>query len=304
MSEIFSIILTIIAPIILVAAVGILLDRTNSSLDARTLSRAIIYAASPALAFYSMANATLQSSEVVSLFSFAILQAFAATVAAWLITRLLRMDRLTASAFVLTVGFMNIGNYGIPFNEFSFGKPGLERALVVTVGQQFYVYSVGVFVASWGQASIWQSLKNAARVPTPYAAMAGLLVNFSGFEVPALLMRLVQILQSAAIPLMLLLLGVQISRVKFRAGKWPVVFGASAMRLLGGPLIGMAVAAMLGLQGVSWQVAAVEGAMPTAVVTTILATEFRSDAQIASSVVLVSTLFSVVTLSVLLLFIR
>ncbi len=303
MPEIFSIILTIIAPIILVAAVGILLDRTNS-LDARTLSRVIIYAASPALAFYSMANATLQSSEVISLFSFAILQAFAATAAAWLITRLLNMDRLTASAFVLTVGFMNIGNYGIPFNEFAFGKPGLERALVVTVGQQFYVYSVGVFVASWGQASIWQSLKNAARVPTPYAALAGLLVNFSGFEVPALLMRLVQILQSAAIPLMLLLLGVQISRVKFRAGKWPVVFGASAMRLLGGPLIGMAVAAMLGLQGVSWQVATIEAAMPTAVVTTILATEFRSDAQIASSVVLVSTLFSVVTLSLLLLFIR
>jgi len=303
MSEVLSIILTIIAPIIIVAAIGVVLDRTNT-LDARTMSRVIIYTASPSLAFYSMATATLQSHEVFSLFSYAILQGLAATIVAWLITRLLNMDRLTASAFVLAVGFMNIGNYGIPFNEFAFGKPGLERAMVVTVGQQFFVYSIGVFVASWGQASIWQSLKNAAKVPTPYAAVAGLLVNFSGVEVPILIMRVVQILQSLAIPLMLLLLGVQISRVKFREGNWTIIWSATAMRLIGGPLVGAALAVLFGLQGVSWQVGIIQAGMPTAVVTTILATEFESDPQITSSVVLVSTLLSVITLSVLLSILR
>lgn len=303
MSEIFSIILTIIAPIILVALIGVLLDRTLA-LDARTVSRLIIYAGSPALAFYSLANATLQSSEVTRLFGFAVTQTLLATILAWLVTYALKMDRLTASAFVLTAGLMNLGNYGIPFNEFAFGQAGLERAVIVTVGLQVVVYSVGVFVASWGRASIWQSAKNMAMVPTPYAAAAGLVVNFGGITVPTLIMRVVQILQSAAIPLMLILLGIQISRVKFKTGNWGIVFGAATMRLLGGPIIGLLVAAMFSLQGTSWQVAMIQSAMPTAVVTTILATEFNSDPQLASSVVLVSTLLSIFTLSVLLFLIR
>lgn len=299
MSEILSIILTIIAPIILVASLGVLLERATT-VDVRTLSRIIIYAASPALAFYSMANATLQSREVLHLLTFGLLQAGTATAAAWLLTRALKLDRLTASAFVLSVGFMNIGNYGIPFNEFAFGQPGLERALIITVAQGLYAYSIGVFVASWGRASIWQSLKNAALVPTPYAAVAGLVVNFGAIPVPPLLMRVVEILEGAAIPLMLLLLGMQISRVNFRGGRWNIVFGAATMRLIGGPLIGVFIATLLGLNGVTGQVAIMEAAMPTAVVTTILATEFGSDAKIASSVVLVSTLLSVISLSVLL----
>jgi predicted permease len=301
MSEILLIILTIIAPIIIVAIIGVLLDRFKS-IDARTLSRVVIYVASPALSFWGMANATMQSSEVLGLFSFAVLQAALITFLAWLVTRLFKMDRLTASAFVMGVGFMNTGNYGIPFNEFAFGQPGLERALVINVGEGLYVFSVGVFVASWGRASIKQALRNAFSVPTPYAAVAGLAVNFGGIEVPSLIMRVVQTVQGAAIPLMLLLLGIQISRVKPGAGRWNVVLGAAAMRLLCGPLTGGLVATLLGLQGISLQVAIIEAAMPTAVITTILAVEFRSDTQVVSSIVLVTTVLSIFTLSVLLYF--
>lgn len=299
MSQILNIIFTIIAPIILVAGLGVLLDR-KTAFDARTMSRLIIYLTSPALLFYSMANATLQADELIRLLTFAALVLITSTVLGWLITRLFGLPKLTASAFVLAVSLTNIGNYGIPFNEFAFGQPGLERALVITVVYGMYSHSMGVFLASWGRASIGHSLKNMVRVPGPYAAVLGLAINFWHLPVPDMVMRVAFILQGAAVPLMLVLLGIQISRVEFKGGQWGVVLGASAMRLIGGAIIGWVIATLLGLQGVSYQVAIIEAAMPTAVIATIMATEFESDAQLVSTITLVSTMLSVITLSVLL----
>ena len=299
MSQILTIIFTIIAPIIIVAGLGILLDRTLS-LDSRSLSRVIIYLGSPALLFYSMANATIQTQELISLLTFSIVVLLVSTGLAWLVTVLLKLPKLTASAFVLAVSLTNIGNYGIPFNDFAFGQPGLERALVITVVYGLYAHSIGVFLASWGQASITRSLKNMAMVPAPYAAVLGLAVNYWHIPVPDIVMRVAFILQGLAVPLMLVLLGLQIARVELKSDQWGLIVGASGMRLVGGAVIGWAIAAFMGLQGVTRQVAIIEAAMPTAVMATILATEFESDAQLVSSITLASTVLSVITLSVLL----
>jgi predicted permease len=299
MSDIILIILTIIAPIILIAALGAGMDH-HRVLDSRSLSRLIIYLFSPSLAFHSMANATLNGSEVVGLFSFAILVLLITTGLGWLVTVGFKMNKLAASAFVMSVTLTNIGNYGIPFCQFAFGQPGLERALVITVAYAMYAYSMGVVLASWGQASLWQATKNAFTVPTPYAAVLGLAVNYTGLPLPDLLTRVVGLLQGATVPMMLILLGIQIYRVKFAEAQWGIIFGASAMRLLGGPIIGVLIAGVLGLQGVTRQVAIMQSAMPTAVMATILATEFDSDPQLTSGAVMVTTTASIITLSLLL----
>ena len=69
---------------------------------------------------------------------------------------------------------------------------------------------------------------------------------------------------------------------------------------MGGAAVGFMVAAWLGLEGVTRQVAIVEASMPTAVTAVILATEFKSEAKLTSSVILVSTVLSIFTLSIIL----
>ena len=59
-------------------------------------------------------------------------------------------------------------------------------------------------------------------------------------------------------------------------------------------------AVFMGLTGLTQQVILIQSGMPTAVTSTILATEFHGDAGFTSAVVLISTLASVVTLSILL----
>ncbi len=301
MSQLINILLTTLAPILIIAGLGALLDRTKV-IETRAISRVIIYLASPALAFYGIATSSITTAELGDIVLFSFLSIGAITVVAWLVSVGAGMDRVTASGFVLAAALMNAINYGVPLNKFAFGQAGLERALVMGVLFGIYANVVGVFLASWGRASVGQAVRNAFSVPAPYAAVLGLVVNLTGWSMPSLLIRFSSLLADAAIPLMLILLGVQVSRASF-AGQWRVMIGASAVRLLGGTAIGFLFVFLLGLEGVTRQVAIVESAMPTAVIATILATEFNSDARLVSSCTFLSTFLSVVTLPLLILLI-
>ena len=294
MPQILNILLTTVAPIVLIAGLGAVLDKWKT-IDTRTLSTVIIYFGSPALAFYSIASSSIDGREFGQLVLFALLCMIVITVVSWLISVGTKMNRLTSSAFVLSVALVNGLNYGVPLNEFAFGQAGLARAIIIGVIFALYSYSVGVFLASWGKASAGQAFKNVLLVPLPYLAFLGLAVNLANISVPPVIMRITQILGGLAIPLMLLMLGIQISRTSLQ-GRWRLMFGASLARLVGGATIGILLALLLGLGGITRQVAIVESAMPTAVAAGVLATEFNSDAKLVSSIIMLSTLLSLLTL--------
>ncbi len=98
---------------------------------------------------------------------------------------------------------------------------------------------------------------------------------------------------------MLLLVGVQLAKTS-SAGELKVIGLATFVRLVAAPAVALVLAAWLGLTGVTRQVCVTQASMPTAVTTTILATEFEAEPQFVAGVVFVSTLVSVITLTLLL----
>lgn len=302
MPQIVTIILTIIAPIILIAGLGALLDKTKV-IEVRSLSRVIIYLASPSLAFYGIANSSINRGELGRLAFFGLALLVGMTVFSWLVSVGTGMNRVTGSAFLLSTSLINGINYGVPVNEFAFGQPGLERAIVLGILAALYANTAGIFLASSGKASIAQAVRNVFSVPMPYAALLGLAVNLYDLPIPTLVTRSTGILGNAAVPLMLVMLGIQLSRASLQ-GQWRVMLGASAVRLLGGAAIGFGLAFVLGLEGVTRQTAIVEAAMPTAVVAGVLATEFNSDAELVGGTIGLSTLLSLVTLPFIILLVQ
>jgi predicted permease len=109
----------------------------------------------------------------------------------------------------------------------------------------------------------------------------------------------VNLLSDAAIPAMLVVLGIQLSRASMRGQIRPILM-ASSLRLLAGPLLAFGLVLLFGMSGYARQVSIVQAGMPTAVATGVLATEFGSDAEFATATILVSTVLSMATLSVLL----
>ena len=72
------------------------------------------------------------------------------------------------------------------------------------------------------------------------------------------------------------------------------------MRLLVSPVVALAMASLFQLQGPAYQAGVTEAAMPTAVMTTVLATEFEIEPAFISTVVTMTTLLSPLTLTPLL----
>jgi malate permease and related proteins len=300
MAAFFNVVTTIIAPILSIAGTGVVADRLFQ-LDVRTIARLNFYFCAPALIFAGMAQSSLRSGEIGQIALLAIVFQVVITMLGWWVSRLMHLSQRTTSAFLLSVALLNAGNYGLPLNEFAFGQVGLERAIIFFTASAVFTNTVGVFVASRGNASLGQSVLNVFKNPLPYATGLGLVVNQQWLPVAEPLLRAVEVLGRAAVPLLLLLLGIQLSRTSLR-GSLAVIFLATAMRLLGSVLLVIPLAALIGLSGVSRQVAILQASMPTAVSSIVLAVEFDSDAEIVSSVVLASTLASIITLSGLLLY--
>jgi hypothetical protein len=136
------------------------------------------------------------------------------------------------------------------------------------------------------------------RVPAVWGLAAAALVVSTGVELPQAVSRPIGLLGDAAIPSMLLVLGMQFEK-GVRPERPALVALASALVLLGSPLLGFLLAPAPGLTGPARQAMLVESAMPSAVITTIVALEFDVAPRFVTSVVVVTTLASPLTVSVL-----
>jgi predicted permease len=116
---------------------------------------------------------------------------------------------------------------------------------------------------------------------------------------PAPLAQTVQLAANGAIPLMLVLLGLELVKVRW-SNSTQAVGMSTFLRLAAGPLIGLLLAIPFGLSGAAHQGNVVEASMPSAVTTTVLATEYNVEPALVTAIVFVSTLLSPLTLTHLL----
>ena len=291
-----------ILPIFVIAGVGFLLARFLE-VQVHAASRIAFHALAPALVFTVLTTSTLAGFEFGRMAGFYLLVAAAALVMARLAAIPLRLDRASLSAFLLVVTCSNSGNYGLPVALLAFGREALTFASVYFVSSAIFSYTGGVLLAASGRRSIAQALAGIARVPAVYGAAAAAIVMGFGLHVPDAVARPITLLSDAALPMMVLVLGMQLERVT-----WPerpdMVVAASLLSLVATPLAAFGVAHLLGLKGAALQAGVLQASMPTAVVTTILALEFDVSPNFVTSVVCVTTLLSPLTLTLLIAYLK
>ena len=296
--SLLSVAINVIGPVILIVCLGILFERKFSP-DPRVLSRLVIYVFNPCLLLSSIATSTLQPHEVWQITAVAVLSPLVVSVFGLVLSRSLGFNRSLTSAFLLSVSLVNVGNFGLPVNDFAFGHAGLERALVYFVVATIWTNTIGIFLASSGQASLKRSLLNVFATPLPYATALALALNAYHISMPLPIERTISLLGQATIPCALLVLGFQLSRATFKGRIGPILM-ATATRLIGGPLTAIPFIALFGITGLTRQVCIIQASMPCGVMSGVLAAEFGSDVDFATSTVLISTVGSVISLALLL----
>ena len=294
MAPILDVVLNNILPIFLVAGVGFAL-RKRTNLDKQTVSRLTFYVFSPALLFDLLVNSTMDSAELGKILLFAFLGISLMGVVGWLFGRLLRLSRQQSILLILAAMFGNVGNMGLPLNELRYGAEGLARAGPFMVVSGMMVYTIGVILASMGKQSLRKSLVGLTRLPVLYAVIAAILVTTFSLPVPQSLNSAITIAGRGAVPVMLIVLGMQMADVRDVTDlrfALPVV----GVKLLVGPMVAVGLVALLGLEGVGRAVSIIEMGTPVAVATIIITTEFDVLPKQMTTIVVLSTLLSPITL--------
>jgi len=289
-----------ILPIILLGSAGFALGKVLH-VDPRGLGRVVFYVFSPVLIFDLLIRNQLKFSEAASVIGFTISIVIVMGLITYGLGKLLKVERTALISILITSMFANTGNYGLPLVSFAFGDKALPYAGIYFVTTTLLFYSLGVLLASLGHMNFKEAALGLFKVPTLYAVFLALLVNAFHYELPLALERTVDLASGGTIPLMLVLLGLQMTKVEFSKNLRPLQLSVF-MRLLIAPMLALLITALYDIQGVARQGAMTQASMPSMVSATVLAAEYHLDSKLIAAVVFVSTLLSPLTLTPLLVF--
>ncbi len=298
---IFLVFLNVVTPVFILVVIGYFVG-PRLKIDAGSLSRTAYFVFIPAFVFNIISEAKIDSELALQMLSFILVAQIAVALLGFLVGKALRQSREITAAFVLIATFGNVGNFGLPLIVFRLGETARTFATVYFVATVFISFVICVGVASWARSGGMTAVFSVFKTPALIALIPALVFNITDLEVPIFLSRLSGLLGQAMIPVMLITLGVQmgeIPKIKINFN----VFAASTVRLIGGPVLALLIVPYFGLEGLERSTGILQAAMPAAVLASIIALEYKLLPEFVTTTVLFSTLYSILTLTVILTFI-
>jgi predicted permease len=290
-----TVLLPAIVPVGLIILIGFLAGKTLT-LESQTLSGLAIYILSPALITDSLYRTTLSAQSTVGLVTGFAITSLLLYLVVWGMGKTLKLTPLIQKSLIASTLFPNTGNLGLPLTSFALGAAGLERAVIYLIASSILISGVGPALITGG--GIGPGVRLALKLPLFWAILAGLTLRLLSVELPLRLDSGIQQLGMAAIPVALIILGTQLASTCFSVGIYEAC--AALIRLLLAPLIAYTIGQALQLSGLDLQVLVLQSAMPTAVNSVVLVTEFGGDAPRVARTIVFSTLMGFVTLPLVL----
>lgn len=287
---VYGSLIAIVAPIMIIAAIGYGWGRASMPYDGDFVSRLVMLIGSPCLIISTFTHARLDTALFAHM---ALVAACGIAITAVVCVAVLRLSGVSLRVYLPPMLFPNCGNTGLPLSLFAFGKEGLALALVIFMVMAVVQFSLGPAIVGGGNP-----VRSLVRTPVVYAAVVAVVLLYTGFDLPAWAQNTVDLLGDVSIPLMLLSLGVSLAQLRVTGMKRALLL--SLLRLGVGAAAGFAVAWLFGLEGAAKGVVIIQLSMPAAVFNYMLALRYQRDPNAVAGIVIVSTLLSFLLLPLLL----
>ena len=291
--DIYIKIFEVIFPVFFVIGVGYYLGKKNPKIDTNFITNFAGNIGTPAMIFYTVTTTGITLSIFIHYFFYALVMIGGFAVLGLLILLLLKKD---LSMELPPLILPNTGNMGVPICLFAYGTAGLGVASAVASVIILFHFTLGVFLAKKSF-----SMDVVIKSPPVYAIIISVLFLYYQIETPLFLENTTFLLTYATIFLVLMSLGIALTRLKFSLKDSIII---SICRVILGPLIAFLVIYYFNLSGYAAGVLLIQGAMPSAILNYLVGAIYSPKKIVDSiaSTIVVSTLMSFITIPIVVFF--
>ena len=292
--EIYFKLFEVLFPVFFMVGIGYFIGKKNPKLDTSFITNFAANVGSPAMVFYAITTTGVTFSMFIEYFWYSLIAIFAFALVGVIFLVFLKKEIIRElPPFVLP----NVGNMGLPICLFAYGDLGLGIAATISSLVIFFHFTINVFLASKKF-----SLKLLLQSPPVYAIIISIIFIYYEIETPVFLVNTTMITAYTAIFLILMSLGIALTRLKVFSFK--SAFISSICRVFIGPLIGLGIIKIFNLSGFAAGVFLIQCAMPSAVLTYLIGSMYSPKKIVDSiaSMIVVSTIMSFITLPIVVFF--
>ena len=267
----------------------------DADLARQVLTHLVFYLLLPALVLSVLWTADL-GLEALKIAVYGAALIFFGAALAWLIARLRRIEPPRLGAAMLGIAFSNVTYMGLPVLEHTFGP--WARSIVVQIdlfSSMPLVLTFGVLIArhyGTSAAEDGHPLRPLLVNPPLWAAGVGLGLNLGGVPRPTWAESFLASLSGAAVPLMLIALGLGLQWNSWHRRNLPLALMVLSLKMMVLPLFGLWLAWTLGFRGDTLAALVLEAAMPSMLLGVVYCDRYRLDTAFYALAVTLTTLFA------------
>lgn len=292
--------ITIIS-IVLMIGLGYFLKRIDflSEKDIDPLNKIVMYILMPCMIFSALYSADMSLLPTLGILPFVILTAsIGSGVISYIVLKRLHYDDKKIWSVLVTVMIANTAFMGYPVNLGVYGHPGFLRAIFCDLATTCMFLLLSFVLVLKFRGTVKRAFREILLFPPLWAVVLGISFNLLNIPIGPVLDKTVNYLADGAIPLIMISLGLSIELGGLARSKAMVIF-TSIVKLGVFPLIALIVVSLLGLTGLQHDVGIIEAAMPSGMLSLLLAITYKLDYELTSDCILINTVISLITLPII-----
>lgn len=303
-------------PVVLLIAAGLFAGRAQwiRANAIKDLSNLIFLLLTPALLFRTMSRVRVEQLDFKPVLAY-----FLAVIVLFGGTLLVQGFNRRAAVLALANTFSNTVMIGIALIGLMYGPQGLVTLFTLVSVHSLVLLTSATVVLELAVAheqklgtsdevtraprhpvaTVMMAVKNALLHPVPLPIIAGLLFAQTGFTIPSVVDKPLELMASAFGPLALVLVGVTLANT--RVGEhWRQALALAGVKNLLHPLLVFGLCRLLGVGGVPMSVMVVASALPIGANVFLFSQRYKVAEELITASVVVSTALALVTLTVVL----
>lgn len=208
-------------------------------------------------------------------------------------------EKIKKDIFTFALMFSNCGYIGFPIIGSIYGDIGIIYGSIFLAPYNIFLWTIGV--SMFNKKSSNKSILNAGVI----AVVIGLTLYILQIQLPHFINNSISTVGSMTTPLSMLIIGGILSEMKLKEiFKIPSIYNVSLFRLIIIPLFVLGTLFLLKIDYTIIGVCVLLVAMPVAITLPVLTQRYDSDTKLASTTVIISTLFSIITIPIIVIILK